>query len=44
MRISAFCPTILSTANPIYNTIKHLDEEEIIMDHQDDRFLDEIDD
>ncbi len=32
MRVIVFCPTIMSTANPIYDTLKHLDEEDIVMD------------
>ncbi len=33
MRVIVFCPTIMSTANPIYDTLKYLDEDDIIMDY-----------
>ncbi len=32
MCVILFCPTILSTANPMYDTLKYLDEDDIIMD------------
>jgi hypothetical protein len=31
MRVIVFCPTIMSVANPIYDTLKYLDEDDIIM-------------
>ncbi len=42
MRVIVFCPTIMSSANPIYETLKHLDEDDIIMDYSDDTLLDEL--
>ncbi len=43
MRVIVFCPTTLSTANPIYETLKYLDEEDIVMDDSDDKLLDKLD-
>jgi hypothetical protein len=43
MRVIVFCPTIMSTANPIYDTLKYLDEEDIIMDYSDYKLLDKLD-
>jgi hypothetical protein len=43
MRVIVFCPTILSTANPIYDTLKKLDEDIIVMDYSDDKLLDKQD-
>mgnify|MGYP000881290709 CR=1 FL=1 len=40
MRIILFCPTAHSVANPIYETLKYLDEEDIIMDYSDNKLLD----
>ncbi len=31
MRIILFCPTIMSSANPIYETLKYLDEDDIVI-------------
>ena len=31
VRVIVFCPTIMSVANPIYDTLKYLDEDDIIM-------------
>ena len=42
MRVFVFCPTIMSSANPIYETLKYLDEDDIVMDYSDDKFLDEL--
>jgi hypothetical protein len=36
----AFCPTILSTAKPMYETLKYLDEEDIVTDYSDNKLLD----
>ncbi len=33
----------MSTANPIYDTLKYLDEDDIIMDYSDDKLLDKLD-
>ncbi len=43
MRIIVSCPTILSTANPIYETLKYLDEEDFVMDYSDNNLLDKLD-
>jgi hypothetical protein len=43
MRVIVLCPTIMSTANPIYDTLKYLDEDDIIMDYSDDKLLDKLD-
>jgi hypothetical protein len=43
MRIIVFCPIIMSIANPIYKTLKYLNEEDIVMDYSDDKLLDKID-
>ena len=43
MRVIVFCPTILSTANPIYDTLKNLDEDDIVIDYSDDKLLDKLD-
>ena len=40
MRAIVFCPAI--SANPIYETLKYLDEDEIIMDYSDEKLFDEI--
>ena len=39
MRVIVFCPTINSSANPIYESLKHLDENDIILDYSDDKLL-----
>jgi hypothetical protein len=44
MRVIVFCPTILSAANPIYETLKYLDHDDIILDYSDDKLLDKLDD
>lgn len=41
-RIIVFSPTI--TANPIFNSLKHLDEDDIITDYSDDRLVSVIED
>ena len=43
MRIIVFCPTILSVANPIYDTLKYLDDDDIIMEYSDNKLLDKLD-
>jgi hypothetical protein len=43
MRVIAFCPTIMSTANPIYETLKKLDEDDIAMDYSGKKILDKLD-
>jgi len=43
MRVILFCPTAHSVANPIYESLKYLDEEnDIILDYSDDKLLDKI--
>ncbi len=42
MRVIVFCPTINSSANPIYESSKHLDENNIILDYSDDKLLDKL--
>jgi hypothetical protein len=39
MRVIVFCPTIHSAANPIYESLKYLAEEDIILDYSDDKLL-----
>ena len=43
MRVIVFCPTIMSSANPIYETLKYLDEDDIVMEYSDDKLLDKLD-
>ena len=43
MRVIVFCPTILSTANPIYETLKNLDDDDIVIDYSDNKLLDKLD-
>ena len=43
MRVIVFCPTILSAANPIYETLKYLDDDDIILDYSDNKLLDKLD-
>ena len=42
MRVIVFCPTIHSSANPIYESLKYLDEDDIILDYTDDKLLDKL--
>ena len=42
MRVIVFCPTINSSANPIYESLKNLDEIDIILDYSDDKLLDKL--
>ena len=44
MRVIVFCPTILSAANPIYETLKYLDDDDIILDYSDNKLLEKLDD
>ena len=43
MCVIVFCPTIMSTANPIYETLKYLDKDDIIMDYSDEKLLSKLD-
>jgi hypothetical protein len=38
-RVVLFCPTANSVANPVYKTLKHLDENDIILDYNDETLL-----
>jgi hypothetical protein len=40
MRVIVFCPTILSTAIPVYDISKYLDERDILIDYLDNILLD----
>ena len=42
MRVIVFCPTINSSANPIYESLKYLDENDIILDYSDDKLIDKL--
>jgi len=42
-RIILFAPTANSDANPVYKTLKNLDEDDIILQYTDDILLDKID-
>jgi hypothetical protein len=44
MRVIVFCPTIHCSANPIYESLKYLNEEDIILDYSDDKLLDTLHD
>jgi hypothetical protein len=43
MRDIVFSPTVHSVANPVYDTLKFLDEDDIILDYSDDKLLDKLD-
>ena len=43
IRVIVFCPTVMSSANPIYETLKYLDEDDIILNYSDDKLLDKLD-
>lgn len=38
-RIILFCPTANSNANPVYKTLKYLDDNDIILDYSDEKLL-----
>ena len=42
IRVILFCPTAHSVANPIYESLKYLDDDDIILDYSDDKLLDKI--
>ena len=44
MRVILFCPTAHSVANPIYETLKNLDDEDIVLNYSDDILLDKLQD
>ena len=44
IRVILFCPTAHSVANPIYESLKYLDDDDIILDYSDDKLLDKIND
>ncbi len=39
MRVIVLCPTFLSVANSIYDTLKYLEEEDVIMECSDNKLL-----
>jgi len=43
MRVILFCPTYHSTANPIFQTLQYLDENDVVLDYSDDKLLDKLD-
>jgi hypothetical protein len=43
MRVIVFSPTVHSVANPIYDTLKYLDDDDIILDYSDNKLLDKLD-
>jgi len=43
IRVIVFCPTVLSAANPIYETLKNLDEDDIVLQDSDAKLLDKLD-
>ena len=43
IRIIVFCPTLHSVANPIYETLHNLDEDDIILDYSDSKLLSKLD-
>ena len=43
IRIIVFCPTLHSAANPIYNTLHNLDEDDTILDYSDSKLLSKLD-
>ena len=43
MRVIVFSPTVHSVANPIYDTLKYLDDDDIILDYSDNILLDKLD-
>lgn len=44
VRIILFCPTFHSSANPIFQTLKDLDDDDVVLDYSDDKLLDKLDD
>ena len=43
IRIIVFCPTVMSSANPIYETLKYLDEDDIVLEYSDMKLLGKLD-
>ena len=43
IRIIVFCPTVMSSANPIYDTLKYLDEDDIVLEYSDSKLLNKLD-
>jgi hypothetical protein len=43
IRVIVFCHTIMSSANPIHETLKYLDADDIIMDYSDEKILNKLD-
>lgn len=42
IRVILFCPTGQSEANPIYKTLKYLDDEDIILSYSDEKLMEKI--
>ena len=42
IRIILFCPTYHSSANPIFQTLRDLEEEDVVLDYSDDKLLDKL--
>ena len=42
IRVILFCPTAHSVANPIYESLKYLNEDDIILDYSDEKLLDKL--
>ena len=43
IRIILFCPTYHSSANPIFQTLQNLDEDDVILEYSDYKLLDKLD-
>lgn len=43
IRIIVFCPTVMSSANPIYDTLKYLDEDDIVLEYSDFKLIGKLD-
>ena len=43
IRIIVFCPTVMSVANPIYETLKYLDDDDIVLEYSDSKLLNKLD-
>jgi len=38
-----FCPTANSDANPVFKTLKNLDDDDIVLNYTDDKLIDKLD-
>ena len=43
IRIILFCPTANSDANPVFKTLKNLDDDDIVLNYTDDKLIDKLD-